>query len=82
MVEELVKYIVENLVEEKDKVVIESTNESEKVVVLKINIAEKDMGKVIGKNGKVATAIRTIVKSASNRLNKRYIVKINEKGNN
>ncbi len=82
MVEELVKYIVENLVEEKDKVVIESTNESEKVVVLKINVAEKDMGKVIGKNGKVATAIRTIVKSASNRLNKRYIVKINEKGNN
>ena len=82
MVEELVKYIVANLVEEKDKVVIESTNESEKVVVLKINVAEKDMGKVIGKNGKVATAIRTIVKSASNRLNKRYIVKINEKGNN
>lgn len=82
MVEELVKYIVENLVENKDQVEMETVNESEKVVVLKITVADEDMGKVIGKNGKVVTAIRTIVKSASNRLNKRYIVKINEKGNN
>ena len=82
MIEELVKYIVTELVEDKESIEIISTNESEKVCVIKIKVAGNDMGKVIGKNGKVASAIRAIVKSASNRLNKRYIIKIDEKGNN
>lgn len=82
MIEELVKYIVTELVEDKESVEIISTNESEKVCVIKIKVAGNDMGKVIGKNGKVASAIRAIVKSASNRLNKRYIIKIDEKENN
>lgn len=82
MIEELVKYIVTELVEDKEAVEIISTNESEKVCVIKIKVAGNDMGKVIGKNGKVASAIRAIVKSASNRLNKRYIIKIDEKENN
>ena len=82
MIEELVKYIVTELVEDKESVEIVSTNESEKVCVIKVRVAGNDMGKVIGKNGKVASAIRSIVKSASNRLNKRYIIKIDEKENN
>lgn len=82
MIEELVKYIVTELVEEKEAVELDVTNESEKVCVIKVMVASKDMGKVIGKNGKVASAIRAIVKSASNRLNKRYIIKIGEKENN
>jgi len=82
MIEELVKYIVTELVEDKDAIEIDVTNESEKVCVIKVRVAGNDMGKVIGKNGKVASAIRAIVKSASNRLNKRYIIKIDEKENN
>ena len=79
MMQNLIKYIVEQLVDEKDAIVIEENNESEKVVVVNIKVAKGDIGKVIGRNGKVAASIRTIVKSASAKSGKRYIVKIGEK---
>ena len=79
MMQNLIRYIVEQLVDEKETIVIEENNESEKVVVVNIKVAKGDIGKVIGRNGKVATSIRTIVKSASAKSGKRYIVKIGEK---
>lgn len=75
--EELVKYIVCSLIEN-DNVKIEERKESEKVSVLTIYASKDDMGKIIGRNGRVANSIRTIVKSASLKSGIRYIVKINE----
>ena len=74
--EDIVKYLVTSLVTNTDDVKITSEQESEKVVIIKVQVHPDDVGKVIGKNGRVATAIRTIVKSASSKSGKRFIVKI------
>lgn len=79
--ENLVKYIVSKLVEDESKVEVVSENESEKVVVIKVMADKEDIGKIIGRNGKIANGIRTIVKSASLKSGKRYIVKVLEKEN-
>ncbi len=76
---ELVKYLVSSLVSKPDEVEVSEVNESEKVTVISVSVSPDDMGKIIGRGGKVASSIRTIVKSASVKENKRYIVKINEK---
>ena len=78
----LLRYIVEQLVEDKDNIEILETNESEKVVILDLKVSKNDIGKVIGRNGKVASSIRTILRSASSKSGKRYIVKIGEKEEN
>lgn len=75
MVEELIKHIVLSLVENKEAVQISSVDEGDDIVV-RVLVDEKDMGRTIGKNGKIASSIRTIVKSATSRMEKRYIVKI------
>lgn len=76
--EDLVKYIVENLVENKESIELKS-EETERTCVLTILVNKEDIGKVIGRDGKIARSIRTIVKSASAKLNKKYIVKIGER---
>ena len=75
MMEELIKYIVQNLVEDKDAVKV-TTREEEKAVVLEVSVAQNDTGKVIGKNGKVAQSIRSILHSAAFKETKKYILKI------
>ena len=50
--------------------------EAEDSVTLQLRVAEDDMGKVIGKQGRIAKAIRTVVKAAANRENKRVVVDI------
>ena len=77
--EELVRYLVSNLVDNMDSVEISHTDESDKVTIITIKVDKDDVGKVIGRNGKVASSIRTIVKSASAETGKRYIVKIGER---
>jgi len=77
--EELIKYIVSSLVDDKEAISINSVEESAKVTVVTVLVASDDVGKVIGRNGKVAGSIRTIVKSASMKSGKRYIVKIGER---
>ena len=77
--EELVKYMVENLVDNKEEISISSVEESAKVTVITILVNKDDVGKIIGRNGKVAGSIRTIVKSASMGTGKRFIVKIGER---
>lgn len=79
--EELLKYIVNSLVSKPEQVEIAFADESEKVRIVTVKVDPEDMGKVIGRNGKVATAIRTIVKSVTTKENKRYVVKIIEKEN-
>lgn len=74
--EDIVKYIVTTLVSNPEDVIITTENESEKVVIIKVQAHPDDVGKIIGKNGRIATAIRAIVKSASSKSGKRFIVKI------
>jgi len=76
--EEIVKYIVDKLVDNKEAVVISSEEKGDDVTI-KVLVAKDDMGKVIGRNGKVAQSIRAIIKTASNGTNKRYFVKFDEK---
>lgn len=62
--EEILRTIIENLVENKDEVNITRVDD-ERGILLKVKVAQSDMGKVIGKQGKVAKAIRTIMKSVT-----------------
>ena len=75
---ELVKYIVEQFAEHKDEIeyqVSEEGNTAEIIVLLE----ESDMGKVIGKQGKIAKALRTLVRCASAKEGKKYNIEIKEK---
>ena len=72
---ELVKYIAMNLVDKPDEVKVEE-KEGDKATILELTVAPEDMGKVIGKQGRIAKAIRTVVKAASIKENKKYIVEI------
>ena len=73
--EELVKYIVTKLVDDEEKVNVESTREGDSIDIV-ITVSPDDVGKVIGKNGKVAQAIRSILHSAAHKEAKKYILKI------
>ncbi len=75
---ELIKYIVEQFAEDKAHVdyLVEETEETITVTVL---LADSDMGKVIGKQGKIAKALRTLVRAATPKDSKKYIVEIKER---
>ena len=75
---ELVKYIVEQLAEHKDEIEYQ-VEESEKGVEITVSLEESDMGKVIGKQGKIAKALRTLVRCASAKEGKKYNIEIKEK---
>ena len=77
MMEELVSFIAENLVDEPDSVKVETREEGD-TVVISLSVAPGDMGKVIGRQGRIAKAIRTVVKAASVREDKKYMVDIVE----
>ena len=77
--EELVRFIVSRLADDPDVFEVSSVEENEKTTIIKIETDKQNIGKVIGHNGKIANAIRTIVKSMSLKERKRYIVKISEK---
>ena len=73
--QELVKVLAKALVENPDAVEVEAVEEEDRTV-LKLHVAQDDMGRVIGKQGRIAKAIRTIVKSAATRENKKVTVDI------
>jgi predicted RNA-binding protein YlqC (UPF0109 family) len=72
---ELVEVIAKALVDNPDMVRVKET-ESDRSVILELTVASEDMGKVIGKNGRIARAIRTVVKSSAAKLDKKVIVEI------
>ena len=72
---ELLEFLVKALVEDPSAVVVEELEE-EGDLVYEITVAEEDLGRVIGKGGRVANAIRTIAKAAAVRLDRRVIVDI------
>ena len=75
--EEILKTIIENLVDNKDQVEVTRVDD-ERGTLLKVKVASEDMGKVIGKQGKIAKAIRSVVKAAASKENCKYIVEIVE----
>lgn len=75
---DLIKFIVNTFAEKKDEVEYK-VEEKENAIEVTVLLADSDMGKVIGKQGKIAKALRTLVKSATPRESKRYIIEIKEK---
>ncbi len=73
--EEIVEYIVKNLVQTPDEVKV-STHEDGDITVIQVIVNEDELGKVIGKNGRIAQSIRAIIRSASSGTGKKYAVKI------
>ena len=72
---ELVEVIARALVDNPDGVVVTERQEG-KTTVLEVRVADGDMGKVIGKQGRIAKAIRSVVKAAATKDNKRVFVDI------
>ena len=64
--QELIEFIVKSIVNDKDAVSV-SANKDDRFTLYTVNVASADLGSVIGKNGKIAEAIRTVVKSAGSR---------------
>ena len=72
---ELVEVIAKALVDDPESVVV-NEREEKKTTVLEVRVAESDMGKVIGKQGRIAKALRSVVKAAAAKEDKKVIVDI------
>ncbi|NLL72850.1 MAG: KH domain-containing protein [Clostridiales bacterium] len=72
---ELVEVIAKSLVDHPDEVVV-TERETEKSIVVELKVASDDMGKVIGKQGRIAKSIRTVVKAAATKDDKKVVVEI------
>ncbi len=72
---ELVEIIAKHLVDNPDEVKVKET-EGDRSIIIELSVAPEDMGKVIGKQGRIAKAIRTVVKSAAAKIDKKVIVEI------
>ncbi len=71
----LVEAIAKSLVDNPDAVEVTERSERQ-TVVIELKVAHEDMGKVIGKQGRIAKAIRTVVKAAATKANKKVVVEI------
>ncbi|MCD8095230.1 MAG: KH domain-containing protein [Ruminococcus sp.] len=75
--EELLKTIATELVEDKDAVSVTVDDENEEgIIVYHLHVAESDMGRVIGKQGRIAKAIRVIMRAGATRVDQKIMVEI------
>ena len=72
---ELVEYVVKRLVDEPDQVEV-TQSELQKTIVIEVRVAPNDIGKVIGREGRMANALRTLVKAAATKQGKNVTVDI------
>ena len=72
---ELLMFVAQSLVEHPEQVQVQET-EGPEAVILELNVAEEDMGKVIGKQGRIAKAVRAVVKAATAKNSKPVFVEI------
>jgi len=77
-VRELLVYLAQQLVDEPAKVEVEEFEEDDGTLVLELTVADDDYGKVIGRGGRTAQALRTLVKAAAVKDNRRVLVDIVE----
>jgi predicted RNA-binding protein YlqC (UPF0109 family) len=75
MEKDLVEYIVKSLVDDPSQVVV-NVVEGEKSTILELRVAEGDIGKVIGKHGRIAKAIRTVLQAATAKGGKHTVLEI------
>ena len=75
MEKELVEYIAKSLVDNPDEVSV-NVIEGEKSTILELKVAEGDIGKVIGKQGRIAKAVRTILRASSNKTGRKFALEI------
>jgi len=73
--EELVASIAKSLVDKPDEVQVNKT-ESKQGVVIELKVADEDIGKIIGKQGRIAKALRTVVKAAAAKTGEKVVVEI------
>lgn len=71
--EEILKTVIENLVDNKEEISIEQV-ENDNVITLKVKVAQDEMGKVIGRQGKIAHSIRTLMKAVGAKEQKKVSV--------
>ena len=72
----LLEYLAEGLVDEPESVSVEQFEEDDGTIVLELSVAEDDYGKVIGRGGRTAQALRTVIKAAAVSENRRVLVDI------
>lgn len=75
MEKELVEFVAKSLVDKPDEVQV-SLIEGEKSTILELRVAQDDIGKVIGKHGRIAKAVRTILSAAATKTGKRIVLEI------
>jgi predicted RNA-binding protein YlqC (UPF0109 family) len=75
MEKELVEYIARSLVDDPDGVEVNRID-GEKSTILELRVSENDVGKVIGKHGRIAKAVRTILSASANKSGKRLVLEI------
>ena len=73
---ELLEYLARAIVDEPDKVKVDQVEEDDGTIVLELSVADDDYGKVIGRGGRTAQALRAVVKAAAVRENRRVLVDI------
>jgi uncharacterized protein len=75
-VRDLLEYLAQKLVEEPGEVSVEQFEEDDGTVVLELSVAEGDYGRVIGKGGRTANALRTVIKASAVKEQRRVLVDI------
>ncbi len=74
---DLIEYIAKSLVDRPESVEVKDT-EGEKTTIIELRVAQEDLGKVIGKQGRTARAMRTILNAAGTKIGKRCVLEILE----
>ena len=74
--EDLLAYLARALVDEPDEVYVESFEEEDGTLVLELEVADEDAGKVIGRGGRTIAALRTVVRAASAKEGRRVLVDV------
>ena len=72
--EEFLRIIISNLVENQEAIEINRIDNNEKYVTFEVKVAQEDMGKIIGKQGRIAQSIRNVMKAVANKEHKRATV--------
>ena len=76
MIAELLEYLARQLVDEPDAVRVEQVEEDDDTLLLRLHVAQDDLGKVIGRKGRIARALRTVVRASSARERRRVQLEI------
>ena len=72
----MLEYLARNLVDRPDDVRVERTEREDGAVVLRLHVAEEDIGKVIGRQGRIVRALRTLVRASGGRQHERALLEI------